>query len=102
MPNDTEATGLHAQLETIVKAAEAQATATYRLVQDTHLLHEEESKATALEQTATTAHQCVPSSSSSSSSSGPASQLVPTTSSTYEHTVVAGLHLQAAALLNVR
>jgi hypothetical protein len=31
-----------------------------------------------------------------------ASQLVPTASSTYEDTVVAGLHLQAAAVLNVR
>jgi hypothetical protein len=30
------------------------------------------------------------------------SQLVPTTPSTYEDTVVAGLHLQAAAVLNVR
>jgi hypothetical protein len=31
-----------------------------------------------------------------------ASQLVPTASSTYEDTVVVGLHLQAAAVLNVR
>jgi hypothetical protein len=44
----------------------------------------------------------VPSSSSSSSSPAAASQLVPTASSTYEDTVVAGLHLQAAAGLNVR
>ena len=29
-------------------------------------------------------------------------QLIPTTSSTYEDTVVAGFHLQAAAVLNVR
>jgi hypothetical protein len=43
----------------------------------------------------------VPSSSSSSSSPTAASQLVPTTSSTYKDTVVAGLHLQAAAVLNV-
>jgi hypothetical protein len=42
------------------------------------------------------------SSSSSSSSPAAAGQLVPTTSSTYEDTVVAGLHLQAAAVLNVR
>jgi hypothetical protein len=43
----------------------------------------------------------VSSSSSSSSSPTAASQLVPTASSTYEDTVVAGLHLQAAAVLNV-
>jgi hypothetical protein len=55
-----------------------------------------------LEQTITAARQHVPSSSSSSSSPAAASQLVPTASSTYEDTVVAGLHLQAAAVLNVR
>jgi hypothetical protein len=44
----------------------------------------------------------VPSSSSSSSSPTTASQLIPTTSSTYEDTVVAGLHLQAAVVLNIR
>jgi hypothetical protein len=44
----------------------------------------------------------VPSSSSSSSSPAAASQLVPTASSTYEDTIVTGLHLQAAAVLNVR
>jgi hypothetical protein len=44
----------------------------------------------------------VPSSSSSSSSLAAASQLVPTASSTYENTVIAGLHLQAVAVLNVR
>jgi hypothetical protein len=49
----------------------------------------------------TAARQHVPSSSSSSSSPAVASQLVPTASSTYEDTVVAGLHLQAAAVLNV-
>jgi hypothetical protein len=30
-----------------------------------------------------------------------ASQLIPTASSTYEDTIVTGLHLQAAAVLNV-
>jgi ABC-type branched-subunit amino acid transport system ATPase component len=30
------------------------------------------------------------------------SQLIPTASSTYEDTVIAGLHLQAVAVLNVR
>jgi hypothetical protein len=54
-----------------------------------------------LEQTATASRQRVSSSSSSSSSPTAASQLVPTASSTYEDTVVAGLHLQAAAVLNV-
>jgi hypothetical protein len=104
MPDDTEATALHARLEVIVKEAEdveAQAAAARRRVQATRLLLEE-SKATTLEQTATTARQCVPSSSSSSSCPAVASQLVPTASSTYEDTVVAGLHLQVAAVLNVR
>jgi hypothetical protein len=43
----------------------------------------------------------VPFLSSSSSSPAAASQLVPTASLTYEDTVVAGLHLQAATMLNV-
>jgi hypothetical protein len=51
---------------------------------------------------ATAAHQRVPSSASSSSSSVVASQLVPTTSSIYEDTVIIGLHLQVAAVLNIR
>jgi hypothetical protein len=55
-----------------------------------------------LEQTVTATRQRVPSSSSSSSSPAAASQLVPTASSTYEDTVVAGFHLEAAAVLNVR
>jgi hypothetical protein len=63
---------------------------------------EEESKATALEQTATAARQRVPSSPSSASSPAAAPQLVPTASSTYEDTVVVGLHLQAVVVLNVR
>jgi hypothetical protein len=55
-----------------------------------------------LEKTATAARQRVPSSSSSLSSPVVASQLVPTASSTYEDTVIAGLHLQATVVLNVR
>jgi hypothetical protein len=51
---------------------------------------------------ATAARQHVPSSSSSSSSPAAASQLVPIASSTYEDTVVAGLQLQPAVVLNVR
>jgi hypothetical protein len=44
----------------------------------------------------------VPFSPSSTSSPAAAPPLVPTASLTYEDTVVAGLHLQAAAVLNVR
>jgi hypothetical protein len=105
MPDNTEAAALRARLEAIVKEAEdakAQAAATCRRVQAARLLLEEESKATALEQTTTVARQRVLSSPSSSSSLAAASQLVPTASSTYEDTVVAGLHLQAATMLNVR
>jgi hypothetical protein len=103
MPDDTKAAALRARLEAIVKEAEdveAQATAARRRVQAARLLLEE-SKATALKQTGTVACQRVPSSSSSSSSLVVASQLVPTASSTYD-TVVAGLYLQAATVLNVR
>jgi hypothetical protein len=105
MPDDTEATALRARLEAIVKEAEnaeAQAAAARRRFQAARLLLEEESKATALEQTATAVHQRVSSSSSLSSSPATASQLVPITSSTNEDMVVAGLHLQAIAVLNVR
>jgi hypothetical protein len=95
MSDDTEAAALRARLEAIVKEAEdAEA-------QAARFLLEEESKATALEQTATAFRQHVLSSSSSSSSPAAASQLVPTASSIYEDTVVARLHLQAAAVLNV-
>jgi hypothetical protein len=65
------------------------------------LLEEEEFNADALEQTTTAVRQRVPSSSSLSSSPAVASQLIPTASSTYEDTVITGLHLQAAAVLNV-
>jgi hypothetical protein len=106
MPDNTEAAALRARFEAIIKEAEdieAQAAAARRRVQAAHLLlEEEESKATTLEQTATTACQHVSSSSSSSSSPATSSQLVPTTSLTYDDTVVTGLHLQAAAVLNVR
>jgi hypothetical protein len=105
MPDDIEAAALRARLKAIVKEAEdakVQAAAARRHVQAACLFLEEESKAAALEQTATAARQRVSSSSSSSSSPAVASQLVPTASSTYEDTVVAGLHLQAVAVLNVR
>jgi hypothetical protein len=103
MPDGTEAAALRARLEAIVKEAEdaeAQAAAARRRIQAARLL--EESKTTALEQTATVARQCVSSSSSSSSSPIAATQLAPTASSTYEDTVIVGLHLQAAVLLNIR
>jgi hypothetical protein len=106
MPDDTEAAALRAQLKAIIKEAEdaeAQAATARRRVQAARLfLAEEESKATALEQTATAARQRVPSSYSSASSPAAAPPLIPTASSTYEDTVVAGLHLQAAVVLNVR
>jgi hypothetical protein len=106
MPDNTEATALRAQLEAIVKKTEdteAQARAARRRVQAACLLlKEEESKVAALEQTATAARQRVSFSSSSLSSPAVASHLVPTASSTYEDTVVVGLHLQAVAVLNIR
>jgi hypothetical protein len=106
MPDDTEAASLRARLEAIVKETEdteVQAAAARHRIQAAHLLlDEEESKATALEQTATAAHQRMPSSSSLSSSPATASQLIPTTSSTYKDTIIIVLHLQAVAVLNVR
>jgi hypothetical protein len=105
MPDDTEAAALCARLEAIIKEAkdaEAQAATARRRIQTACLLlKEEESKATAFEQTATAARQRMPSSSSLSSSPAVASQLVPTTSSTCKDTVIAGLHLQVAVVLNV-
>jgi hypothetical protein len=103
IPDNTEAAVLRARLKAIVKKAEdaeAQATVACCRVQAARLLLEEESKASALEQTATASRQCV--SSSSSSSPATASQLVPTASLIYEDTIIAGLHLQASAVLNVR
>jgi hypothetical protein len=105
MPDDTKAAALRARLETIVKEVEdteTQAAAARRCIQAARLLLEEESKATALEEIATTARQRVPSLSSSSSSLAAVSQLVPTASSTYEDMVVTRLHLLEAVVLNVR
>jgi hypothetical protein len=51
---------------------------------------------------ATAARQRVPSSPSSASSPIAALSLIPTASSTYEDTVIVGLHLQAVVVLNVR
>jgi hypothetical protein len=103
MPDNTEAAALRARLEAIIKEAEAQAAAARHRVQAARLLlAKEESKATTLEQTATVARQRVSSSPSSASSPAAASSLVPTASSTYEDTIVAGLHLHATAVLNAR
>jgi hypothetical protein len=103
MTTDTDTAALRTRLEAIVKEAEdteEQAAAARRRVQATRLvLEEEETKAAALEQTAIAARQCV---STSSSAAASASQIVPATSSSYEDTVVDGLHLQATAVLNVR
>jgi hypothetical protein len=105
MPDDTEAAALRARLEAIIKEtedAEAQAaTARHRVQAACLLLAEEESKATALKQTATTARHCVPFSPSSASSLAAAPPLIPTASLIYEDTVIARLHLQVAAVLNV-
>jgi hypothetical protein len=87
MPDDTEAAAHHARLEAIIKEAEdteAQFAAARHHVQAARLLvTDEESKATALEQTAIVAHQRVPSSPSSVSSPVVAPPLIPTASSTY-------------------
>jgi hypothetical protein len=104
MSDDTEAATLRAWVEAIIKETEdveAQAAAAHCRIQATHLLLEE-SKATALEQTATAVRQRMPSSASSASSPAAASPFVPTSSSTYEGMFVVGLYLQAAAVLNVR
>jgi hypothetical protein len=97
MPDSTEAAALRPRLETIIKEAEdieAQAAAACRRIQAARLLLAvEEFKATALEQTTTAARQRVPSSPSSASSPTAVPPLVPTASSTYEDTVVVGLHL---------
>jgi hypothetical protein len=66
MPDDTKAVALRTRLEAIVKKGE-DALARHR-IQAACLLLEDEYKAVALEQTATAAHQHVPSSFSSSSS----------------------------------
>jgi hypothetical protein len=98
MTTDIDAAGLRTRLEAIVKEAEEKLTAARCRVQAARfLLEEEETKAAALEQTATVARQCLP----SSSTVAPALQVVPATSSSYEDTVVADLHLQVAVVLNV-
>jgi hypothetical protein len=55
MPDDTETAALCARLKAIIKEGETQAATAHRRVQAARLLLVEESKATALEQTATAA-----------------------------------------------
>jgi hypothetical protein len=85
-----------AALKALVKdaeEAEEKAVAARRRARAARTLLEEEQATTVLEKAAVAARQLVPGSSSSTNHTSPSS---------YEETVVAGLHLQAAAILNVR
>jgi hypothetical protein len=97
-PGDAAAAAaLKAKLDALVKdveEAEEKAVAARRRARAARTLLEEEQTAVALEKAAVAARQLVPGSSSS------APHTLPATSS-YEETVVAGLHLQAVAVLNV-
>jgi hypothetical protein len=93
----TDAAALKAKLDVLVKdaeEAEEKAVAARRRARAAHTLLEEQAAA-ALEKAAVAAHQLVPGSSSGTIHTSPSS-------SSYEETVVTGLHLQAAAVLNVR
>jgi hypothetical protein len=95
----TDAAALKAKLDALVKdteEAEEKAVAARRRARAARtLLEEDEQAAAALEKAAIAARQLVPGSSSGTIHTSPSS-------SSYEETVVAGLHLQAAAVLNVR
>jgi hypothetical protein len=96
-PGDVAA-DLKAKLDALVKdaeEAEEKAVAARRRARDARTLLEEEQAVAALEKAADAAPQLV-----SGSSSGP--NHTSPSSSSYEETVIAGLHLQAAAVLNVR
>jgi hypothetical protein len=93
-----DAAALKAKLDALVKdveEAEEKAVAACRRARAARTLLEEEQAAAALEKAAIAARQLVPGSSSGTIHTSP-------TSSSYEETVVADLHLQAAAILNVR
>jgi hypothetical protein len=93
-----DAAALKAKLNALVKdaeEAEEKAVAARRRARATRTLLEEEQTTAALEKAAVAARQLVPASSSGTVHRSPFS-------SSYEETVVAGLHLQAAAVLNVR
>jgi hypothetical protein len=97
-PGDDTA-ALKARLDALVKdaeEAEEKAVVARHRARATRTLLEEEEQATAtLEKAAVAARQLV-----SGSSAGP--NIMPPSSSSYEETVIAGLHLQAAAVLNIR
>jgi hypothetical protein len=91
----TDAAALKAKLDALVKdaeEAEEKAVAARRRARATRTLLEEEEQT---KKAAVAARQLVPGSSSGTTHASPAS-------SSYEETIVAGLHLQAAAILNVR
>jgi hypothetical protein len=99
-PGDVAAAtaALKAKLDALIKdaeEAEGKAVAARRRARAACTLLEEEQATAALEKAAVAARQLVPGSSSGTIHTSP-------TSSSYEETVVAGLHLQAAAVLNVR
>jgi hypothetical protein len=92
------AAALKAKLDTLVKdaeEAEERVVAARRRARAARTLLEEEQMTAALEKAVVAARQLVP-----GSSTGPTH--TPPSSSSYEETVIAGLHLQAAAVLNVR
>jgi hypothetical protein len=92
-----DAAALKAKLDALIKdakEAEEKAVAARRCARAARTLLEEQTTA-ALEEATVAARQLVPSSSSGTVHTSPSS-------SSYEETVVAGLHLQAAAVLNVR
>jgi hypothetical protein len=93
------AAALKAKLDALIKdakKAEEKVVAARRHARAARtLLEEEEQTADALEKAAVATRQLVPGSLSSAPHTSPAT-------SSYEETIVAGLHLQAVAVLNVR
>jgi hypothetical protein len=93
-----DAAALKDKLNALVKdteEAEEKVVAARRRARTARTLLEEEQTAAALEKATVTARQRVPGSSSGTTHTSSAS-------SSYEETVIASLHLQAAAVLNVR
>jgi beta-glucosidase-like glycosyl hydrolase len=92
-----DAAALKAKLDALVKdaeEAEEKAVAARRRARAARTLLEEEQAAATLEKVAVAARQLVPGSSSGTNHTSPSSY-------SYEETVVAGLHLQPVAILNV-
>jgi hypothetical protein len=93
-----DAAAVKAKLNALVKdaeEAEEKAVAAHRRARAARTLLEEEQTAAAVEKAAVATRQLVSGSSSSAPHTSPAT-------SSYEETVVTGLHLQAAAVLNIR